>query len=113
MAETRLVASERRRKGLKAGGTILAMGCAAILLWAMNRPGRHIQASPLLAAAAAPTSTPKAAEPSPAPSQPQATSPPQAPAIPAQPAKAAKQVPRLDLVIDHLADTRGSVEPCG
>jgi len=85
-----------------------------MVVWAMHRPALGVKASPLSETSAAAAGTAKpAAAPGQAPSKAQTTAPSGAAASASNAAAAKKQLSRVDLVIDHVADMRGYIEPCG
>lgn len=103
----------------KGAVVFLVVGFISVLMWAGRGSLSEQQAVPLFEAPAAAAQGSSAGGPGGAGNAPTAA-PPRAPTNiapaatqPRQPVDAKKQVPRVDLVISHLSDQRGMIEPCG
>jgi len=92
---------------------VLAAVCIGAITWGVYRPAKGPQAGPLFTAP--PVSAPKASAAVAAnpPAQPGAAAPTARQSTVPKPPDPKKQVPRVDLVIHYISDTRGNVEPCG
>ena len=117
MTDARTHAGSDRRSAMAAAATLLAVGCGAVVGWAVHGSAQRPQPTALFKApaVAAATAVPRA-EPGKGPAQAWGARP--AAAQPTQPSATTpvdpkKQVPRVDLVISHLADERGMIDPCG